>query len=229
MQEATVVSNAYSGQYGQQAGAQVNYVTKSGTNQFHGNAEYWWTGRAMDANDWFNNLNGTPRPFANNNEWAASLGGPIKKDKLFFFVDTEGIRYIVPSTHAGVLADAELRQRDAWRTSRQPIRLRCRSISKIFNLYPDGSGLQPQLDRVRPAATVVAGLRPGFRSATASASIRRRLRCRATEWILSGRVDYNLSDKDHLFWRVRMDHGTQATVCRSHQPGVQRRQLPAFV
>ncbi len=67
VQEATVVTNAYSGQYGQQAGAQVSYVTKSGTNQFHGNAEYWWTGRAMDANDYFNNLNGTPRPFANNN------------------------------------------------------------------------------------------------------------------------------------------------------------------
>ena len=98
VQEATVITNAYSGQYGQQAGAQVSYVTKSGTNQFHGNAEYWWTGRAMDANDWFNNLNSTPRPFANNNEWAASFGGPIKKDKLFFFVDNEGIRYIVPST-----------------------------------------------------------------------------------------------------------------------------------
>ena len=98
IQEATVVNNAYSGQYGQQAGAQVSYVTKSGTNQYHGNAEYWWTGRAMDANDWFNNLNGTSRPFANNNEWAASIGGPIKKDKTFFFVDTEGLRYIVPST-----------------------------------------------------------------------------------------------------------------------------------
>src|SRR5206468_11735999 len=47
IQEATVVSNAYSGQYGQQAGAQVSYVTKSGSNQYHGNAEYWWTGRAM--------------------------------------------------------------------------------------------------------------------------------------------------------------------------------------
>ena len=63
---------------------------------------YWWTGRSMDANDWFNNLSGTPRPFANNNQWAASIGGPIKKDKLFFFVDNEGIRYIVPSTQHGV-------------------------------------------------------------------------------------------------------------------------------
>ena len=98
LQEATVITNAYSGQYGQQAGVQVSYVTKSGTNQFHGNAEYWWTGRAMDANDYFNNLNGTSRPFANNNEWADSFGGPIKKDKLFFFADNEGIRYIVPSS-----------------------------------------------------------------------------------------------------------------------------------
>ena len=112
LQEATVISNAYSGQYGQQAGAQVNYVTKSGTNQFHGNAIYWWTGRAMNANDWFNNLNGTPRPFANNNQWAASVGGPIKKDKLFFFADTEGLRYIVPSGQRRCIrADAELHRR----------------------------------------------------------------------------------------------------------------------
>ena len=58
VQEATVISNAYSGQYGQQAGAQVNYVTRSGTNQYHGNVNYAWTGRAMDANDWFNNHTG---------------------------------------------------------------------------------------------------------------------------------------------------------------------------
>src|SRR5271167_209530 len=98
VQEATVISNAYSGQYGQQAGAQINYVTKSGTNQYHGNVTYEWTGRAMDANDWFNVRSDTPRPFANNNEWAASMGGPIKKDKLFFFVDYEAIQYIVPSS-----------------------------------------------------------------------------------------------------------------------------------
>ena len=53
VEEATVVSNAYGGQYGQQAGAQVNYVSKSGANQFHGNAEYEWSGRALDTHDWF--------------------------------------------------------------------------------------------------------------------------------------------------------------------------------
>ena len=54
VEEATVVTNAYGGQYGQQAGAQINYVSKSGGNSFHGNAEYEWTGRYLDANTWFN-------------------------------------------------------------------------------------------------------------------------------------------------------------------------------
>ncbi len=173
VQEATVVTNAYSGQYGQQAGAQVSYVTKSGTNQFHGNAEYWWTGRAMDANDYFNNLSGTPRPFANNNQWAASLGGPIKKDKLFFFVDTEGIRYIVPSSHDGVFSDRGICQRDAG----EPGGDRSGFGAAVFEdvqPVPIGSGLQPRSWRT--------GKLPGsddLRGKLLPVSTERRLRCRA--------------------------------------------------
>src|SRR5437870_2551289 len=81
----------------------VNYVTKSGSNNFHGNALYWWNGRALNANSFFNNQNGAPRPFNNANQWAASFGGPIKKDKTFFFVDTEGLRFVLPtSTNARI-------------------------------------------------------------------------------------------------------------------------------
>ena len=72
----TVVSNAYGAQYGGLGGAQVNEITKSGTNQFHGNAAYWWNGRVMNANGYFNNQTGTPRPFDNVNQYAASVGGP---------------------------------------------------------------------------------------------------------------------------------------------------------
>lgn len=96
--EATVVTNGYSGQYGTLAGANVNYVTKSGSNNFHGNALYWWNGRALNANGFFNNQNGAPRPFVNANQWAASFGGPIRKDKTFFFVDTEGLRFVLPTS-----------------------------------------------------------------------------------------------------------------------------------
>src|SRR3984885_10017916 len=105
LQEVAVVSNAYTGQYGRQAGAQVDCSTKSGGNAFHGDAVYNWTGRALTANDPINKFGefaaGLPnsRPFENNNQWAAALGGPVLKDKLFFFVNTEGIRYIFGSIH----------------------------------------------------------------------------------------------------------------------------------
>ena len=99
VQEADVVSNAYSGSFGTFSGLQVNYITKSGGNQYHGNAVYYWNGSAMNANDWFNG-NSAPvqaKPFSNANQWAASFGGPIKKDKLFFFVNTEGLRVLIPT------------------------------------------------------------------------------------------------------------------------------------
>lgn len=99
VQEVAVVSNGYTGQYGRQAGAQVDYVTKSGTNDLHGNLKYWWNGRYLNANDWFANHSGAPRPFENNNQYAASFGGPIKKDKAFFFIGTEGLRYILGTSN----------------------------------------------------------------------------------------------------------------------------------
>jgi hypothetical protein len=204
LQEATVITNAYSGQYGQQVGAQVNYVTKSGTNQFHGNAEYWWTGRAMDANDYFNNLSGTPRPFANNNEWADSFGGPIKKDKLFFFADNEGIRYIVPSTQQVFsptvgLANATLANLAATNPAEVPL------YSKMFSLYQAAPGYSNGVPVAGSCLDLTAFAGNCFQQYSANPALP------GTEYIISGRVDYNLSDKDHLFWRVRMDHGTQAT------------------
>jgi hypothetical protein len=99
MQEVAIVANGYTGQYGRQAGAQVDYSTKSGGNAYHGDLVYYWTGRELTANDPINKLFGGTRPFENNNQWAAALGGPIKKDKAFFYVNTEGIRYIFGSVH----------------------------------------------------------------------------------------------------------------------------------
>ena len=57
-------------QYGGLGGAQVNEISKSGTNRFHGNAVYWWNGRVMNANGYFNGQTDTPRPFDNVNQYA---------------------------------------------------------------------------------------------------------------------------------------------------------------
>jgi hypothetical protein len=100
VQEATIVANPYAGNYGRLSGAQVTDITKSGTNQFHGNVGYWWNGRYLNANDWFNNsgINGvTPRPLSNSNQWADSIGGPIWKNKTFIFFDNEGLKFPIPN------------------------------------------------------------------------------------------------------------------------------------
>src|SRR5579871_3575415 len=98
VQEAAVVQNAYSVQYGREAGAQVNYITKSGTNGFHGDLNYNFNGDRLNANDFFANTQGLPRSKAISNQWAADVGGPIRKDKTFFYADTEGLYYTLPSS-----------------------------------------------------------------------------------------------------------------------------------
>ncbi|MGA3197349.1 MAG: carboxypeptidase-like regulatory domain-containing protein, partial [Terriglobales bacterium] len=101
--DATVIQNAYNSQYGRAAGAIIQYTTKSGSNRIHGEADYNWNGSALNANGWFNEHdeveNGQPNvvPHAVSNEWAVNAGGPIIKDKVFFFADWEGLRYVLPA------------------------------------------------------------------------------------------------------------------------------------
>jgi hypothetical protein len=108
VQEASVNTLSYSVDQGRQGAAQVNFVSKSGTNQWHGNAFEIWNGSYMNAANWF--LNATPgpacgpadnskcKPFSNVNQFGGSVGGPILKNKLFVFGDIEGIRIALPTT-----------------------------------------------------------------------------------------------------------------------------------
>ena len=88
--ELRVLSN-YEAEYGRNSGAVVNIVTKSGTNQWHGSALEYYRSGAMGARNYFNIDSQPKNPFTNN-QFGGSLGGPIVKDKAFFFVDYEGQR-----------------------------------------------------------------------------------------------------------------------------------------
>src|SRR5205807_3581909 len=70
----------------------VTFVTPSGTNQFHGTAYWYNRNSALSANDWFNNRDGIPNSFLNQNQAGGAIGGPIKKDKLFFYANYEAYR-----------------------------------------------------------------------------------------------------------------------------------------
>src|SRR5713101_3579240 len=86
--EVNVLSN-FQPEYGRSAGAIVNIVTKSGTNALHGTAGEYFRNSALDARNAFNPV-GTPKAPFHNNQYGASLGGPIVKDKTFFYLDYEG-------------------------------------------------------------------------------------------------------------------------------------------
>ncbi|MGB6941675.1 MAG: carboxypeptidase regulatory-like domain-containing protein [Bryobacteraceae bacterium] len=88
--EFTVIANQFSPQYGHSSGGQFNQIIKSGTNQFHGMLYEYFTNRDLNAADNLNYIEGNPlHPRYDNNRFGGNFGGPIKKDKLFFFVDWE--------------------------------------------------------------------------------------------------------------------------------------------
>ena len=99
LQEFKVATNNLSPEYGRFAGGVVNFTTKSGTNDLHGEAWEFLRNRDLDANDFFSNSNGTPRGAFTQNQFGFNLGGPIEipklihgRNKTFFFVNYEGFR-----------------------------------------------------------------------------------------------------------------------------------------
>lgn len=88
IEEFRVVSNTFDAEYGRNSGAVVNVVTKSGTNQWHGDVYEYFRNKVLNAQGFFN----TVKPQFNQNQFGGTLGGPIKKDRSFFFVSYEGRR-----------------------------------------------------------------------------------------------------------------------------------------
>src|SRR3989441_2660641 len=89
IQEFKMLRNSYGPEYGQAMGAVVNIITRGGTNQFHGGAFYFGRNDKLNATDYFNNLHGVPKDVLRRNDFGYNLGGPIVKDKLFFFWSQE--------------------------------------------------------------------------------------------------------------------------------------------
>jgi carboxypeptidase family protein/TonB-dependent receptor-like protein len=90
--EVKVDTNTYPAEVGRAGGAVVNLLTKSGTNGFHGGLYEFLRNDQLNANDFFSNLSGVPRPKYRQNQFGGSIGGPIRKDKTFFFADVEALR-----------------------------------------------------------------------------------------------------------------------------------------
>jgi hypothetical protein len=92
VEEFRVEQTNFTAEHGFAGGTIINVITRSGTNQFHGSAYEFFRNSVMDANEWFNNAGGTPIAPLKRNAFGGTVGGPIRKDKTFFFFDYEGLR-----------------------------------------------------------------------------------------------------------------------------------------
>jgi len=118
LEEFRVQSSSYSAEYGRHPGGQFSFVTRSGTNEWHGSAFDYLRNNFFDANDWFTNFFMLPRAPERQNDFGGTLGGPLHiprvydgKDKTFFFFSYEGLRLDQPQPGSiNEVPDASLRQ-----------------------------------------------------------------------------------------------------------------------
>jgi hypothetical protein len=221
IQETSVVPTGYSGQFGGAAGGNINYVTKSGTNQVHGNAQYYWNGRVFDANTWFNNAFDQPRPFSIANQWAGSLGGPLKKSKLFFFFDTEGLRLQIPQQFFVTIPSLKFETATiAHIDAKFPSGSNSAShafYQRLFDLYNAAPGAESAM-----VGTLNQNDLLGCQGFTGPDGLGIDVPCVRTfienrgrpsqDTLISGRLDWNISPSSRIFTRLQYDVGRSATA-----------------
>jgi len=224
IQEATVVSDGYSGHFGDAPGSFVNYVTKSGGNDFHGNAEYFWNGSVLNATDWITKAFGNPRPFDIANQWAGSVGGPIHKNRLFFFFDAEGLRVLLPSPVQVILPSpqfeaATIANIDSRLGSTSPSDAFYRQIFNLYNATPGATSAAPGGFNLVQDPTGCTGF---IGPKTAQGQLGVNLPCAihfqetigqpTSESLVSGRMDWNIRTNDRAFFLLQYDNGRQPIV-----------------
>jgi hypothetical protein len=219
--EANVINNAYSGQYGQFAGSQVGFITKSGTNAFHGDAVYNWNGRALNADQFFSNEVGQPTPFNNFNQWATDVSGPIVKNRTFFDVDYEGLRNLLPgSSTLTLFPSPQFQSATLANLMANGNSAEVPFYQQIFKIYNGAPGAGTAAPVTSDGDGGCGGL--SFTGLPTGAPC--ALQFRSTppdinkEYLWSARVDHHFNDRDSGYIRVLRDNGFQPTYASPFGP-----------
>lgn len=201
--EVRTVSAGPEALLGRSSGGQVQLVTKSGTNEFHGNLREFHRNTITAANDFFSNKTGLAKPPLIRNQFGGSLGGPIKKDKFFFFFDYEGRRDALSSQVLDIVPLDNVRDGEiAYLNNTGGVSTL--TAAQVAAIDPQGVGADPGLmalfaSRYPRANDLSAGdgiNTGGFRfNAPVHSSFN----------TYTGRLDYNLTDKQVLFARATVD------------------------
>jgi len=220
--EVTVNTLSYSVDQGRYGASQINYVTKSGTNQFHGNLYELWNGSILNAADYFTNATpGNHKPRSNVNHFGGSLGGPILHDKLFFFFDSEWVRIALPivtpttvptpAFQQYVLQQLPLGGTDSVTGSTYgPAPQLMPFYQKMFSLYGKTSGVPLAVlgCPFNSDGTLASGATPSGNGCANRQSISHS--SDDHEQVQTARIDYNINTNNTAWFRFQADTGVQA-------------------
>jgi hypothetical protein len=195
--EVTVNTLSYSVDQGRYGASQINYITKSGANRFHGNLYELWNGSLLNAADYFTNATaGNHKPRSTVNHFGGSLGGPIAHNKLFFFFDSEWVRIALPIVTPTIVPTAAFQQ---YVLQQLPSAL-VPFYRQMFSLYGSTGGT-PTAILGCPLGTAADGC--ANRQSVSHSSDDH-------EQVQTARIDYNLREKDTIWFRFQADTGLQA-------------------
>jgi len=220
--EATVNTLSYSVDQGRYGASQVNYVTKSGTNEFHGNLYELWNGSRFNAADFFTNATpGNHKPRANVNHFGSSLGGPLVRGKAFFFFDSEWVRIALPivtpttvptsAFQNYVLQQLPLGGLDSVTGSTyEPAPQLAPFYQKMFSLYKNTSGTPLTVlgCPLNADGSTSVGNPPNGNGCANRQSISHS--SDDHEQVQTVRIDYNLNEANTTWYRFQADTGVQA-------------------
>ncbi len=196
--EFKLLASDYTAEYGRNGGGIISIVTKSGTNQLHGGVFDFLRNRSFDANDYFNNQLGIPRLDLKRNQYGATLGGPIVKDKAFFFLAYQGQRQIqaIPDDDVPVFTPQELNGDFSNNGSPDQGVVAFLTANPYFAATTNGGARNAQIDPTKfdpvAQAYIKAGLVPSAPGGLYSAS----LEATDNRDELTTKFDLNLNSKD---------------------------------
>ena len=194
VREFNVLTGTYSAEYGKRAGAQVTIVTQSGTNQFHGSFFEFLRNSALDARNFFDPVSVAP---FRRNQFGGAVGGPIKKDRLFFFGNYEGFRHRLGVSNVSVVPNQQARQ----------------------GLLPNGAGVYTPVAGLNPAMLAYMPFWPQPNGSellvnglpTGTALSYNSPKQSINEDFGTVRGDYNMRERDSLSVAYTIDDGNNLT------------------
>ncbi len=216
VQEATVNTNSFAVDQGRYGAAQVNYFTKSGTNAFHGDFYEIWNGSLFNAENYFLHANDTPdniarKPRSTVNEFGVSVGGPIRRNKLFFFGNYEGVRIALPlisqitlpapAYQQYVLGQLAVGGTDPVTGTSLPAEpAEIPFYRKMFSLLPAPGG----------TPVPIVGCPLGAAGDGCASQRQASLNNSDSENLIVVKIDHTINAKDSVWYRFQQDTGLQA-------------------